>query len=234
MTRPGGLLAVSEFDEPLRFLPEDLGAGRPGFESRTLEVLSTLHAEALPNIGASWAAMLDEAGWTVVDQHDVVIDERPPHHPLAGRYARAWFARLAGGLDGRLDVDDERMLEALLDDGAGVAAPQRPARARHTFADARPRLTRRVPVARPGISVVAGRPGGRHAPRDEVLQGRGPGAGPRAAGSASARARRRRSPARRPPPRRPAQRRRQPTMLRTRTASHDEWVPLGARGRPRT
>ena len=62
MTRPGGLLAVSEFDEPLRFLPEDLGVGRPGLESRTLEALSTVHAEALPNIGASWAAMLDEAG----------------------------------------------------------------------------------------------------------------------------------------------------------------------------
>ena len=117
MTRPGGLLAVSEFDEPLRFLPEDLGVGRPGLESRTLEALSTVHAGALPNIGASWAAMLDEARWTVVDQHDVVIDERTPRHPLAGRYARAWFARLAGGLDGRLDVDDERTLEVLLDDG---------------------------------------------------------------------------------------------------------------------
>ena len=117
MTRPGGLLAVSEFDEPLRFLPEDLGTGRLGFESRTLEALSTVHAEAVPNIGASWATMLEEAGWTVVDQHDVVIDERRPHHPLAGRYARAWFARLAGGLDGRLDVDDERTLGFLLDDG---------------------------------------------------------------------------------------------------------------------
>ena len=69
---------MSEFDEPLRFLPEDLGVGRPGLESRTLEALSTVHAEALPNIGASWAAMLDEARWTVVDQHDVVIDERAP------------------------------------------------------------------------------------------------------------------------------------------------------------
>ena len=115
LTTPGGLLAVSEFDEPLRFLPDDLGIGRPGFETRALEVLSTVHAEALPNIGASWAAMLAESGWTVVDHHDVVIDDNAPDHPLAGRYARAWFARLAGGLDGRLDAEDQRTLEALLD-----------------------------------------------------------------------------------------------------------------------
>lgn len=117
LTSPGGLLAVSEFDEPLRFLPDDLGIGRPGFETRALEVLSTVHAEALPNIGASWAVMLAESGWTVVDQHDVVIDERAPHHPLAARYARAWFARLEDGLSGRLDAEDQLTLEALLDDG---------------------------------------------------------------------------------------------------------------------
>jgi len=116
LTSAGGLLAVSEFDEPLRFLPDDLGVGRPGFETRALDVLSAVHAEALPNIGASWAAMLAEAGWTVVDEHDVVIDERAPDHPLAGRYARAWFDRLEDGLGGRLAAEDQRTLEALLDD----------------------------------------------------------------------------------------------------------------------
>jgi len=116
ITSPGGLLAVSEFVEPVRFLPEDLGIGRPGFEGRALEVLGSVHAEALPHIGASWVALLAEAGWTVVEEHDVVIDERSPEHPLAGAYARAWFARLAHGLDGRLDADDERTLAALLDD----------------------------------------------------------------------------------------------------------------------
>ncbi|WP_156035219.1 class I SAM-dependent methyltransferase [Terrabacter tumescens] len=116
ITSPGGLLAVSEFVEPVRFLPEDLGIGRPGFEGRALEVLGSVHAEALPHLGASWAALLAEAGWTVVDEHDVVIDERSPEHPLAGAYARAWFARLAHGLDGRLDAGDERTLAGLLDD----------------------------------------------------------------------------------------------------------------------
>ena len=40
-TRPGGLIAVAEFSEPLRFLPDDLGFGRPGFESRIAECSAT-------------------------------------------------------------------------------------------------------------------------------------------------------------------------------------------------
>lgn len=116
ITAAGGLLAVSEFDEPLRFLPDDLGVGRPGFEGRALDALSAVHADAVPLIGASWATLVSEAGWAVVDQHDVVIDERSPEHPQAGRYARTWFDRLGQGLAGRLDTDDERTLAALLDD----------------------------------------------------------------------------------------------------------------------
>ena len=107
-------LAVSEFDEPLRFLPDDLGTGRPGFETPGARGAVRVHAEAVPNIGAAWAAMLDDAGWTVVDQHDVVIDERrrSTRSPAATR--AAWFDRLAHGLDGRLDAEDERTLAALL------------------------------------------------------------------------------------------------------------------------
>lgn len=125
ITSPGGIVAVSEFDEPVRFLPDDLGVGRPGFETRALEALASVHAEAVPHIGAAWADVLTDAGWTVVDQHDIVIDERSPEHPLAGRYARAWFDRLAHGLDGRLDADDERTLTALLDDDGPYALLRR-------------------------------------------------------------------------------------------------------------
>ncbi len=121
ITRGGGLIAVAEFDEPLRFLPEDLGIGRTGFETRALEALATVHAEAVPTLGASWASVLGEAGWTVVDQHDFVIDDHLPGHPLASRYARAWFDRLAHGLADRLDAEDGLTLEALLDDGGPQA-----------------------------------------------------------------------------------------------------------------
>ncbi|OFE19024.1 hypothetical protein BA895_00450 [Humibacillus sp. DSM 29435] len=121
ITRGDGLIAVAEFDEPLRFLPDDLGVGRAGFETRALEALAKVHAQALPTLGASWAAVLGQAGWTVVDQHDFVIDERSPVHPLAGPYARAWFDRLSRGLGDLLDADDRLTLEALLDDGGPQA-----------------------------------------------------------------------------------------------------------------
>ena len=125
ITRDGGLIAVAEFDEPLRFLPDDLGIGRPGFETRALEVLAKVHAEALPTLGSVWAVVLGEAGWIVVDQHDFVIDEQSPDHPLAGRYARGWFDRLSHGLGDRLDAADALTLEALLDDGGPHALVHR-------------------------------------------------------------------------------------------------------------
>lgn len=117
MTRTGGLVAVAEFDEPLRFLPDDLGVGRPGFETRALDALSVVHAEAVPTLGAPWASILGDAGWTVTGQHDLVIDESSPEHPLAGPYARGWFDRLSHGLADRLDAEDRLTLTTLLGDG---------------------------------------------------------------------------------------------------------------------
>ncbi len=101
----------------MRFLPDDLGVGRPGFEARTLEALSMVHTEAVPALGSAWATVLAEAGWTVVDQADLVIDERPDDDPLARDYARGWFERLSQGLAGRLDADDEQTLAGLLGTG---------------------------------------------------------------------------------------------------------------------
>lgn len=139
-TRGGGAVAVWEFDEPLRFLPHDLGVGRPGLEDRMLEVLAGEHATAVPLIGSPWPALLADAGWTVVEQHEVVVDEPSPTHPLAGRYARGWFARLAHGLDGRLDADDASALAALLDDSGPHALLTR--------ADLHLRGTRTLTIAR--------------------------------------------------------------------------------------
>jgi SAM-dependent methyltransferase len=125
ITRDSGLVAVAEFDEPLRFLPDDLGIGRPGFESRALDVLTAVHAEELPTIGSSWAEVLGEAGWTVLGEHDLVIDQPSPNHPLAGRYARAWFERLSHGLVDRLDAEDLHTLGVLLDDDGPQALLRR-------------------------------------------------------------------------------------------------------------
>jgi SAM-dependent methyltransferase len=113
-TRPGGLLAVAEFAEPIRFLPDDLGFGRPGFEARIGTVIAAARAEDMPTLGTAWAPRLAAAGWTVVDERDFQIDLNPPRHPKATAYAVAWFARLAHGMRDRLDPDDETVLGQLL------------------------------------------------------------------------------------------------------------------------
>jgi len=114
-TRPGGLIAVSEFAAQLLFLPDDLGLGRPGFEGRITDVLGRAYRDEMPTLGSQWAPRLAEAGWTVVAEREFLVDLDRPADPSAGRYARAWFARLSEGLADRLEPDDQATLAALLD-----------------------------------------------------------------------------------------------------------------------
>jgi SAM-dependent methyltransferase len=119
-TRPGGLIAVAEFGDQLRFLPGDLGFGRPGFEDRVASARAAAHAETLPTLGSEWAPRVAGAGWEVTGEREFVIDLRPPlgscsQAASASEYARVWFDRLARGLADRLDSEDQATLAALLD-----------------------------------------------------------------------------------------------------------------------
>jgi SAM-dependent methyltransferase len=116
-TRPGGVIAVAEFAQPLRFLPDDLGFGEPGVEDRIAGLLTRAHAEELPTLGSAWAPRLADAGWTVTGERDFPIDLDPPAHPRAAEYARAWFTRLAEGFTDRLAPGDQATLAELLADG---------------------------------------------------------------------------------------------------------------------
>jgi SAM-dependent methyltransferase len=129
-TRPGGLIAVAEFAEALRFLPDDLGFGRPGFEDRVASARAAAHAELMPTLGTDWAPRLADAGWEVTDEREFVIDLRPPRgsrsQPAsAGEYGRVWFDRLSRGLADRLDEDDVATLATLLDRGSPQFLPRR-------------------------------------------------------------------------------------------------------------
>ena len=113
-TRPGGLIAVAEFAEQLRFLPSGPGFGQPGFEDRLADRLGRAHAQELPTLGSAWAPRLAEAGWQVTDEREFTIDLDPPTHPRAAEYARAWFTRLADGLGDQLEPGDRATLATLL------------------------------------------------------------------------------------------------------------------------
>jgi hypothetical protein len=69
----------------------------------------------MPTLGSQWAPRLTDSGWTVVAEQEFRIDQDPPTHPSAARYARAWFARLSEGLADRLEPGDQATLAALLD-----------------------------------------------------------------------------------------------------------------------
>jgi SAM-dependent methyltransferase len=121
-TRPGGLIAVAEFAEQLRFLPSGGGPGAPGFlEDRIADVLGRAHAEQLPTLGSAWAPRLADAGWEVAGERAFAIDLDPPAHPRAAEYARSWFARLSQGLTDRLDPDVRATLAELLTDPSVLA-----------------------------------------------------------------------------------------------------------------
>jgi ubiquinone/menaquinone biosynthesis C-methylase UbiE len=114
-TRPGGVLAVAEMDDELRFLPDELGFGQPGLEARCLDALRDEHAHSLPNLGADWSPRIAAAGFTVLEELAVAIDVRPPMPPDAARYAHRWLSRLAEGVADRLSHEDQQALTAVLD-----------------------------------------------------------------------------------------------------------------------
>ncbi|WP_379517016.1 class I SAM-dependent methyltransferase [Nonomuraea insulae] len=115
--RPGGLLVAVELDSFPRFLPDDLGFGRPGLEERGHAVMSERRAAHLPHIGSDWGQRLAKSGLTVEGERVFTIDLRSPLPPSAGRYAQVTLRRMRSGLEDALSADDLAAFDALLDDG---------------------------------------------------------------------------------------------------------------------
>lgn len=141
--RPGGLLAVVEMTGFPRFLPDDIGLGRPGLEARCYAVLDRQRAEELPHQGADWGPRLAAAGFAVEGERALSIELDPPLPESAGRYARAVFQRMRPGLEGQLDAADLAVLSTLIDSDGPDSLLRRD--------DLRIRTTRPAWVARRGI-----------------------------------------------------------------------------------
>jgi ubiquinone/menaquinone biosynthesis C-methylase UbiE len=113
--RPGGLLVVAEMVSFPRFLPDDLGLGRPGLEARCHAALAERQAGELPYRGSDWGPRLSQAGFTIDAERPFVIDLAAPLPAASGRYAQATLRRIRSGLDGRISTDDLAALETLID-----------------------------------------------------------------------------------------------------------------------
>ncbi|MEV0785658.1 class I SAM-dependent methyltransferase [Streptomyces sp. NPDC050423] len=107
--RPGGLLAVTEMDFFPRFLPEDVGVGRPGMEAR-------LHAALNGGPAADWTDHLVRAGFVLEAERPFVIDLPAPLPAATARYAQVCLRKLRSHLDGRFPAEDLAALDAVTDD----------------------------------------------------------------------------------------------------------------------
>ncbi len=114
--RPGGLLAVVEVDGQPRFLPDDIGIGRPGLEARCRAALEPELAARVPHLGAGWDARFAAAGVSVLERRVFTIDLQPPLPPATGRFARAYLDRIRSALIGRLDAEDISIIDRLLEE----------------------------------------------------------------------------------------------------------------------
>jgi SAM-dependent methyltransferase len=118
--RPGALMAIAEMKSLPRFLPDDIGLGRPGLEARCRAAAAELNAHRLPHLGADWRPRLAKAGFTAVAERTFSIDLDPPLPPATGRYAWLVLRRTREQLDGTLDAEDLATLDTLIEtDGPG-------------------------------------------------------------------------------------------------------------------
>ncbi|WP_395571333.1 class I SAM-dependent methyltransferase [Streptomyces sp. BK79] len=125
---PGGTLAVLEGGLPARFLPRDLGIGRPGLQARMHAVEEDFFAEmraSLPGTVAEtedWPAMLTAAGLKHTGTRSFLLDLPAPVPDAARAHVAASLSRLRERIGDGLDATDRATLDRLLDpdDEAGV------------------------------------------------------------------------------------------------------------------
>lgn len=105
---PGGLLVVVEMESLPRFLPDDVGLGRPGLEQRCHAALAQAGWNSFPD----WSTHLERAGFTVAARRSFIAEAGST--PDTSRYAHAYLSHLRSALDGRVATDDLNTLDRLL------------------------------------------------------------------------------------------------------------------------
>ncbi|MFG2876384.1 class I SAM-dependent methyltransferase [Streptomyces sp. NPDC048337] len=130
--RPGGLLAVAEAGLPMRFLPRDIGIGKPGLQARLDAVqehwFEVMRAE-LPGSAAvveDWPAMLGRAGLTEVGGFTFLLDLPAPLGEPARAFLHAHLTRLREAMGENLDAEDRKTLDVLIDPEAPEGILRRP------------------------------------------------------------------------------------------------------------
>ncbi|MEV2275426.1 class I SAM-dependent methyltransferase [Nocardiopsis sp. NPDC049922] len=130
--RPGGLLAIAETGLPPRFLPRDIGIGRPGLQARLDVLWEEFFAdmrEGLPGSTAvveDWPAMLARAGLVPSGSRTFLTDHQAPLDSRVREYLRLHLTHVLSALGGGLDAEDRATLERLVDPDVPTGVLWRP------------------------------------------------------------------------------------------------------------
>ncbi|GGQ92466.1 class I SAM-dependent methyltransferase [Streptomyces pilosus] len=129
---PGGTLAVMEGGLPARFLPRDIGFGRPGLQARIDAVeqdrFSRMRAELPGSVAVveDWPALLTAAGLRHTRSRTFLLDLPAPATERARAYVAAALTHTRDVLGGELDAGDRATLDRLLDPDDGASVHHRP------------------------------------------------------------------------------------------------------------
>ncbi|MFE6868496.1 class I SAM-dependent methyltransferase [Kitasatospora sp. NPDC057692] len=130
--RPGGLLAVAEGGLPARYLPRDLGLGRPGLQARldaAYEDSFTAMRASVPDTVAvveDWPALLAAAGLVPTGTRTFLVDRPAPLDAPSRAFLHVQLSRRRDQLAELLDAGDRAALDALLDRDAPTGILSRP------------------------------------------------------------------------------------------------------------
>ena len=120
---PGGTLAVMEGGLPARFLPRDIGFGRPGLQARMdalqEEWFTKMRQDLQGHVAEpeNWPALLSAAGLTHTRTHSFLLDLPAPASDRARAHVVDSLTRFRDTLGEGLDHDDRTTLDRLLDPG---------------------------------------------------------------------------------------------------------------------
>ncbi|MDX3640469.1 class I SAM-dependent methyltransferase [Streptomyces sp. MB09-02B] len=119
----GGTLALVEGGLPSRFLPRDIGIGRPGLQSRIDAAEDRWFTEMRASVPGSvpetedWPGLLTAVGLRDATSRTFLLDLPAPVPEAARAYAVGQFQRARGMLADFLDAADLSTVDRLLDPG---------------------------------------------------------------------------------------------------------------------
>src|SRR5947209_1370574 len=131
LLNPGGLLVVIERGEPMRFLPDEAGVGRPGLADRLDAAQAAWLAamrEGLPHATPSrdYPTMLEAAGYDLIADHVAHVRLDPPLGIEVRQIILADLQRTPEIAGEWLDQQDRDAIDVLIDEQHPLGIMQRP------------------------------------------------------------------------------------------------------------